>query len=230
MHAKPELLEKYKGKFNSAGRALNAAMTESMDENVGRILDKLKELNLMDNTLIVFTNDNGGQTVQSFADNYPLKGRKGEVYEGGIRVPMIMMWNGKIKPGTISNVPVTTLDLLPTFISASGDRPSRYPELQGSDLINLLNGPVSSASQERTFYWDIGYDNGAIRTGKWKMTFLPEKMPELYNLSDDIAEANNVYDQYPDIAKQLKEKFNSWKRTLPAPGWVPVGKSKQEEN
>lgn len=230
MQAKPELLEKYKGKFDSNGRALNAAMTESMDENVGRILAKLEELRLTENTLIVFTNDNGGQTVQSFADNYPLRGRKGEVYEGGIRVPMAMKWPGKVKAGTISNIPVSTLDFLPTFINAAGDRASRYPGLEGNDLIKLLNYRKSSRLSERTFYWDIGYGNAAIRQGKWKMTFLRGKSPELFDLGNDISESVNVYAQYPEIGKKLNKKFDRWKSLLPAPVWIPIGKSDDAED
>lgn len=230
MQAKPELLKKYKDKFESSGRALNAAMTESMDENVGRILNKLEELGLLDNTLVVFTNDNGGQTVQSSADNYPLRGRKGEVFEGGIRVPMAMMWKNKVKAGTVSDVPVTTLDFMPTFINASGNQAKKYPNLQGIDILQLLKKPKHFRSSDRDFYWDIGYGHGAIRSGDWKLLLLRDKLPELYNLKNDISEKNNVAGRYPGRAQKLTEKFKNWKDNLPPPVWVPVNSQPATEN
>lgn len=222
MQAKPELLKKHEAKFGKGIRAINAAMTETMDLNVGRILKKLEDLKILDNTIIVFTNDNGGQTVQSAADNYPLKGRKGDVYEGGIRVPMAIMWKDKIEAGTISDIPVTTLDLMPAFINASGDRASRYPKLQGIDLIKAANGSSRKSIKNRNLYWYLGKDHGAVRQGRWKMTFVPGKSAELYNLEQDISEQNNLVSERADIAKKLSSEYHKWRKNLPAPLWVPV--------
>lgn len=220
MQAKPELLQKYEGKFGSKGRELNAAMTESMDENIGKILQELEARHLLDNTLIVFTNDNGGQVVHSFADNYPLRGMKGQVYEGGIRVPMVLMWKGKVKAGTVYEPPVSTLDLLPAFINAAGDKANKYAVLQGTDIVKLVNGRVKAP--ERAFYWYIAKDHGAIRKGNWKMDFVPGKAPQLYNLDTDISENRDLYNMEPEIAKQLSSLFYKWKDSLPKPGWVPL--------
>ncbi|WP_198342280.1 sulfatase [Pedobacter psychrophilus] len=230
MQAKPEVLKKYEDKFSPKGRALNAAMTESLDENVGRILEKLKKLNLLDNTLVIFTNDNGGQIVESFADNYPLKGRKGEIYEGGIRVPMAIMWKGKIKPGIVSEVPVTTLDFLPTFINAAGGKASQFPKLEGKDLMTILNAKSSKKLLKRDFYWDIGYGQGAIRSGDWKMSFFRDQPAELHNLKNDISEKNDLAKQQPAIAKNLTDKFLAWKKKLPPQAWTALGKEKESDD
>jgi len=221
MQAKQELLKKYEGKFTPKGRALNAAMTESLDENVGRILQKLEDLKLLDNTIVVFTNDNGGQTVNSFADNFPLRGRKGEVYEGGIRVPMAIMWKGKIKPGSNCDIPVTTLDLMPAFINAAGDKASRYKALQGTDIIKLSS--AASHPVGRPLFWYIGKDRGAIRQGNWKMVFGSDQAPELYDLSKDISESTDLAAQRKDIAGKLSALYTNWKVRLPQPVWVPLG-------
>jgi arylsulfatase A-like enzyme len=226
MQAKPEVLQKFKGKFKSEGRALNAAMTYTLDENVGKIVAKLKELGLFENTLIVFTNDNGGQTVQSSADNFPLRGRKGDIYEGGIRVPMAMMWKGHIPAGITCDKVVTTLDLLPTFLyAAQNKRPE--PKLQGLSLL-----PVSNLNQakmnSRNSFWYLGYDVGAIRQGDWKLISQPNAKPELYNLKADIAEKVNLYSTETKRAQALLKEYNSWKAKLPPPLWE--SEKRVEEN
>lgn len=219
MQAKPDVLAKLKGKFKSEGRALNAAMTYTLDENVGRIIAKLKELKLFDNTLIVFSNDNGGQTVESFADNFPLRGRKGDIYEGGVRVPMAMMWKGHIPEGIVCDKVVSTLDLLPTFLyAAQSSKP--HPLLDGVSLL-----PVSELTKvemdQRSIFWFLGHGVGAVRQGKWKLIVAPGKAPELYNLKIDIAEKHNLYTAGGKVALTLLKKYNTWKSQLPPPLWVP---------
>jgi arylsulfatase A-like enzyme len=228
MQAKQEVLARYKGKFNKEGRALNAAMTYSLDENVGRILNKLKELKLLDNTLVVFANDNGGQTVESYADNYPLRGKKGDIYEGGIRVPMAMMWKGHILPGTIINEPVTTLDLIPTFLTAA--KAKNIPlKLEGTNLIqpdDIQQKEIKTRAQ----YWYLG-KKGAIRQGDWKLIVQKGQPPELYNLNDDISEQHEVSDTNKEKADQLLKMYNAWANKLPKPLWEATSgtKIKNEE-
>ena len=228
MQAKPDVLARFRDRFKSEGRALNAAMTFSIDENVGKILDKLSALHLLDNTLIVFTNDNGGQVTYSYTDNYPLRGMKGDVYEGGIRVPMAMMWKGRIQPGLVCNTPVTSLDLLPTFIDAAGGHASDDPRLEGTDLrIILRQSGTKSHPGDRPLYWYVGLDNGAMRLGSWKLDCLPAKVPELYNLDTDIGETHDLYNAQPAVAKKLYDRYLRWKNALPVPGWIPVKKEDQ---
>ena len=225
MQAKPELLAQYKTRFNSEGRALNAAMTHSLDENVGKILGKLEELHLLENTIVIFTNDNGGQVTHSFADNYPLRGMKSDVYEGGIRVPMAAMWKSHIKAGTVFYKPVTTLDFLPTFLKAAGARPESYRQLQGKDLVEQITNPQKNSSN-RPLYWYVAKNKGALRLGDYKMVFLPGKQPELYDLANDIGETKNLYESKPDIAQTLHTLYKDWESKLPPPIWIPAGKAK----
>ncbi|WP_276501721.1 sulfatase-like hydrolase/transferase [Terrimonas pollutisoli] len=220
LQAKPELLEKYKKQFSVEGRALNAALTESLDENVGRILNKLSELKLLENTIVVFTNDNGGSTA-SFADNYPLRGSKAEIYEGGIRVPMSMMWKGKIKAGTRYEHPVSTLDFLPTFLNAAEAQAEKIPQIAGDDLVKRLQNKKKVV--DRPMYWYIGWANtGAIRLGDYKMIFSAKKGPELYNLTKDIAETTNLVESETKVAKKLEEMYKVWRQKLPKPLWEVV--------
>jgi arylsulfatase A-like enzyme len=134
---------------------------------------------------------------------------------------MAVMWKGKLKAGSTCDIPVTTLDLLPAFINASGDQAAKYSRLQGQDLIKLANTPKKSAP-DRALYWYIGIDQGAMRLGDWKMTFVPGSPPELYHLGKDISEKNNLYNDQPEVAKKLTGMFYKWKNALPAPAWVPT--------
>ncbi|MVN20470.1 sulfatase-like hydrolase/transferase [Mucilaginibacter arboris] len=218
MQAKPEVLAKFRSKFKTEGRALNAAMTYTLDENVGKIIAKLKELNLFDNTLIVFTNDNGGQTVESFADNYPLRGRKGDIYEGGIRVPMAMMWKGHIPEGIVCDKVVSTLDLIPTFLYAAQNKQVQ-PQLDGISLLPV-GGLKHPKMDKRISYWFLGHGIGAIRQGDWKLISLPNKAPELYNLRNDIAEKQNLYSEGNKLSQSLLKQYNDWKAKLPPPLWM----------
>lgn len=225
MQAKPELLAHYKKMFVSEGRALNAAMTNSLDENVGKILNKLEELHLLDNTIVVFTNDNGGQVTHSFADNYPLRGMKSDVYEGGIRVPMAVMWKGHIKAGSVFDKPVSTLDFLPTFLKAAGAKPEYYPQLEGKDLVDQMNSAKKN-NTDRPLFWYVAKNKGAVRLGDYKMVFLPGKQPELYDLARDISESKNLYDSKPEAAQTLIALYRDWERKLPPPIWIAEGKGK----
>ena len=224
MQAKPEILEKYKNQFATKGRALNAAMTWSIDENVGKILKKLKDLKLLDNTLVIFTNDNGGQVKDSYADNYPLRGMKGDVYEGGVRVAMSLMWKGVIKPGMVCNTPVTSLDFIPTFVNAAGGKAEDFKRLEGTDLVKIINHKGKMA--DRPFYWYVGESKGAIRLGEYKMDFLPGQTPELYNLKEDINESKDLYSEKKVIAVKLGALYNKWKDALPPASWINVKKLK----
>lgn len=221
MEAEPAALDKFKGKFADKGRVAKAAMTWNLDENVGRILQKLDTLHLLENTLIIFTNDNGGQTL-SFSDNYPLRGKKGDLYEGGLRVPMAMMWKGKVQPGLVYNGPVTSLDFLPTFLAAANTDARQYPMLEGINLLPFVNTAKRKAPLfNRSLYWYIGLDRGAVRSGDWKLVCYPGQPPALYRLSTDIGETTELSAQYPAKAKQLFRLYSKWQQSLPTPSWIP---------
>lgn len=230
MQAKPELLERFTKELGNPKRALNAALTFTMDENVGKIYAALENFHLLENTIIVFTNDNGGQVEHSFADNYPLRGMKSDVYEGGIRVPMAMSWKNKIKPGSVFETPVTTLDFLPTFLAAAGAdlKNESYSRLEGKNLIRMINSP-SSADYNRSLFWYVNVDKGCMRKGDYKMIFLPNQKPQLYNIKMDIGETKDLLATAKKIAEAMTGEYMRWKKQLPPLKWYSIGKTDKEE-
>ncbi len=230
MQAKPELLERFTKELGNPKRALNAALTFTMDENVGKIYAALEQLHLLENTIIVFTNDNGGQTEYSFADNFPLRGMKSDVYEGGIRVPMAISWKNKIKPGTVFETPVTTLDLLPAFITAAGGdlKNKTYSRLEGKNIVQMVNAPAKN-DYNRSLFWYVNVDKGCMRKGDYKMVFLPNRQPQLYNLKNDIAETTDLFTTESKTANTMTEEYMQWQKQLPPLKWYVVGKTNKEE-
>ncbi|WP_339751060.1 sulfatase-like hydrolase/transferase [Algoriphagus aquimarinus] len=165
MDARPEDLIMFEGL--SAKRQKLAAMTYAMDRACGILLEKLKELGLEENTLIVFTNDNGGPSDANFSDNSPLSGTKANHLEGGIRVPFIMSFSGELPEGTSYDMPVSTLDLLPTFLHLAGENPTLISGLDGVNLIPFVKGQDKNRPHE-VLYWKKE-NRGAIRAGDWKL-------------------------------------------------------------
>lgn len=230
MQAKPELLERFTKELNNPKRALNAALTYNMDENVGKIYATLEQLNLLENTIIVFTNDNGGQVEQSFADNYPLRGMKSDVYEGGIRVPMAMSWKNKIKPGSVFETPVTTLDFLPTFLTAADAylKKADYSKLEGKNLMQMMNAPAKN-DYNRSLFWYVNVDKGCMRKGDYKMVFMPRQQPQLYNLKNDIGETKDLFATEKKISDAMTEEYMRWQKQLPPLKWYVIGKTDKED-
>lgn len=230
LQAKPELLERFTKELGNPKRALNAALTFTMDENVGKIYAALEQLNLLENTIIVFTNDNGGQVEHSFADNFPLRGMKSDVYEGGIRVPMAMSWKNKIKPGSVFEAPVTTLDFLPAFLAAAGAdlKNAAYSKLEGKNLVQMINTPVKT-DYNRSLFWYVNVDKGCMRKGDYKMVFLPKQPPQLYNLKNDIGETNNLSATETKIADAMTDEYMRWQKQLPPLKWYVIGKADKED-
>lgn len=193
------------------------AMIEKLDENVGKVMDKLGELNLLENTIVIFYSDNGG-----LWGNPPLKGIKGTLNEGGIRVPMIVSCPEKIELGTKCNVPVTTVDFFPTFLELAGGTVSDYPQLEGESLLPLIYQKAEMS--ERAIYWHFPHHRkeglsmgAAIREGDWKLIdeFETEKL-YLFNLKDDLAEAHNLSEKYPEKRDELLSKLKKWQKNVDA--------------
>ncbi|MBV6643589.1 MAG: sulfatase-like hydrolase/transferase, partial [Cyclobacteriaceae bacterium] len=226
------LIEKYRKKAGnnvSEAQIKYAAFVETMDHYVGQLLDAVDELGLRENTLVVFTSDNGGHPDHAF--NRPLRGSKWHLYEGGIRVPMMVRWPGHVEPGAISAMPVIQTDLLPTFQEAAGGV-SQNDELDGKSLVSLLNGNPSL--EDRSLFWHfpyyhpegdafseagekIGVEDGhnaktfpqsAIRKGKHKLLyFYEDDRAELYDLEKDIRESEGLSIQEPELAESLKTEL-----------------------
>jgi arylsulfatase A-like enzyme len=221
LQAKPEVLSTIRGISNERRRKY-AGLVKTLDDNCGKILAKLDALDLSKNTLVVFSNDNGGQT-QTGAVNTPLRGHKGEVVEGGIRVPMAMRLPGKIQPGTTIDTPVITLDWFPTFAELAGGKPDPSWKLDGQSLLPLVSGNPE-AFPKRTLHWRTNGKTGpiALRDGDWKLICRNKNgdgAPELYNLAKDIAESTNLAGSEPAKLKELQGKMDAWEATLKEPMW-----------
>ncbi|MGI9553261.1 MAG: arylsulfatase [Aurantibacter sp.] len=192
-----------------------AAMISLMDADVGRIMEKLKDLGLDENTLVIFTSDNGphkegGVDPDFFDSNGRLKGKKRDLYEGGIRVPFIARWPGRIVENTKSNLPTAFWDMLPTFADIIGHSVSR--ETDGISFLPTLLGQNEDQEEHEYLYWEFAegnHDAQAVRGGNWKLIYVYKTDSwELYDLSKDIGEEINVISDYPEIAEKLKGHIN----------------------
>lgn len=195
MDAREDDLKRFSG-LTGKRRQL-AAMTWALDRACGQILDKLKALGLTEETLIVFTNDNGGPTDANASDNSPLSGTKANHLEGGIRVPMIMAWPGHLSAGTRYEFPVSTLDLLPTFYHAAGGNLSDLTEIDGVDLMPYLTGQQKERPHE-VLYWKKE-SRGAIRQGDWKLIRFPDRPAQLFDIATDPSEKHDLAAVHPAL-------------------------------
>lgn len=212
-------------------RAEYGAFVETLDHYVGQLLDGLEQLGMAEDTLVVFTSDNGGHP--EFAFNAPLRGSKWNLYEGGIRVPFIVRWPGVVAPGSTSDVPVSGTDLLPTFREVAGVGEGDETALDGKSILALLQGVNTDALEGRNLYWhfpyyhpesdfddcpaEIGIEDGyvsqtvpqsAIRKGEHKLIyFWEDERSELYDLAVDEAEQRNLTAELPETAAALKSEL-----------------------
>ncbi len=188
---------------------LYAAMLSRLDSDVGRIISVLKELGIEENTIVFFTSDNGDENsyykhTDRFKATGPLKGKKRDLYEGGIRVPMIALWPGTIVPGTESNIPAAGWDFMSTFSDLAGVSPPAHTD--GISLVPILTGNIKELEKRDYLYWE--YHQGkqqAVRVGKYKGIRIggTEEPIELYDLSSDLGENNNIADKHPGLVKQI---------------------------
>jgi len=191
------------------------AMVYRLDINVGRILTVLREEGLTENTLIVFISDNGGPVDSNASINAPLNGQKGILLEGGIRVPFIMSWKGKLPSGVTYEKPVISLDFASTFFEEAGGIITEEDKFDGVNLIPYITGKINTAPHQ-VMNWRFTI-SGAIRDGEWKLVRLPDRLPMLYNLTDDISELNDLSLQKPEITKNMLKKLGQWDVSLPHP-------------
>lgn len=229
-----DLLKHYKKKKKTErhNNPSYAAMVHALDEAVGMLITALEENNLLENTLIIFTSDNGG--IEKFTDNYPLRAEKGSYYEGGIRIPFAISWKGKIKASEDST-PITHLDLFPTICSITKATVPEDKILDGSDLSSLLlnNEPLA----DRNLYWhfpiylqrytqhsELGdpkfrtRPGSVIRKGDWKLhEYFEDGKLELYNLKKDLSETKNLAKSNPQKAKELHDLLKAWRKETNAP-------------
>jgi len=233
--AKAEFEQKYKIKGGSGcqSNAVYAGMVDNMDRCIGMVLDEIQKQGLQENTLIIFTSDNGGIRRVSCQD--PLRAGKGSYYEGGIRVPLVISWPGKIRPGTVSDVPVINIDFYPTLMEIIGNK-TENQDLDGVSLWSLITGKVNMLKRPIYFHFPIyleayraGFDGGrdplfrtrpgsVIREGDWKLHYYYEDGGvELYNLSWDPGEHNNISLINTMKSDELLTKLKEWLEEKNAP-------------
>lgn len=194
----------YEGSVQDKNRAYRE-MIEVMDEGIGRMMDKLDEHELKNNTMVIFCSDNGG--YEGFTDNGVLRGFKGSLWEGGHRVPAIISWPGYIQPGTVTNQTVMSMDFFPTFVnlSKSGNEVASV-RFDGTDITKLLTEDLELPP--RTVFWK--YRNQKVaRSGKWKL-LIENDTTWLFDLESDIRENENLFTTQTGIADQLKFELEAW--------------------
>lgn len=195
-----------------------AAMIKTMDENVGRILTGLDQSGLASNTIVIFLSDNGGrvgefQEWETVANNHPLRSGKGSLYEGGIRVPLIIRWPGKVQEGAVCEVPLITNDLFPTIAGMAGGKEIKT---DGVSMMSLLQNPSANVEREMLFwhyphYYPTTTPASAVRQGKWKLIqYFEDDRVELYDLEQDLSETEDVSKIFPDIAAEMKQSLEGW--------------------
>lgn len=232
IQAKDDLTAKYEAKEKGQHQknAKYAAMVESVDDSVGRVLAKVDELGLFENTVVVFFSDNGGH--EGATSNHPLRGAKGMLYEGGIREPMIVRYPGITQAGTKCNEPVIGVDLYPTFLESAGIKVEGR-KLDGVSLLPVLKDGTASLDRPALFWHFPAYlqgkgdpeggpfrttPAGAIRMGDWKLIeWFETGRLELYNLKDDLSEVADLSKQKPEKVKQLLSEMRQWRTEVQAP-------------
>jgi arylsulfatase A-like enzyme len=231
--AKPELIAKYQRKVRPGMKQTNAAyaaMIDSLDQGVGKLVDALKRAGVYDRTVFIVTSDNGGSFAST--SNHPLRSQKGSAYEGGVRVPLIVRWPGITKPGSMCATPVIGVDFFPTLLEIAGVK--RRGKVDGESIVPLLRG--KGGLRRDAIYWHYPHyhagsasPHSAIRSGDFRLVeFQEDGRCELYNVESDIGESRDLAIQMPDKAGELRARLHKWREevdaqmALPNPGYDPA--------
>jgi arylsulfatase A-like enzyme len=228
IQAKKNLIAKHQNRLRELGKtqhvnAAYAAMIDSLDESIGRIRETLEELKIDDNTIIIFTSDNGGRVPTT--SNAPLRVGKGSAYEGGVRVPLIVYWPNVTKRGNESNVPTITMDLFPTILQITGQKPDQNAVCDGVSLVPVLR--QNGSLPDRPLFWHYPhyqhYQQGgatpysSIRKDGYRLIeYLDDSRVELYNLNEDIGEQYNLAEAHPEVVNQLRDELHAWRKSVSA--------------
>jgi arylsulfatase B len=196
-------------------RRIFAAVLAHLDDSVGKVLAELRESGVEENTLVVFLGDNGGPTSELTSSNAPLRGGKGDLWDGGIRVPFIVSWKNHIPAGRIVDAPVASIDATATALELADVGPSQK-RLDGINLMPLLTGKITEVP-ERNLFWRVGQKN-ALRRGNWKL-IRDGKEWQLYDLVHDIGETTNLAAKEPARVQQLTSLWDKWNAEQIEPLW-----------
>jgi len=241
LKAKDDVVKKYPAAGTFRGQQNNpiyAAMLESLDDSVGRIIAKLDELKLSDRTIVLFTSDNGGLATTEgpntpATSNAPLREGKGWLYEGGIRTPLLVKWPGSIKTNSTSDVPVCGIDLLPTIRDICVLEQTESLKIDGVSLLPLLK--QSGTIERDSLFWHYphyanqgGKPGAVVRSGEWKLVeFYEEGRRELFHVAKDASESRNLAEQEPARVREMSEKLAAWRKEVgalmpePNPDYTP---------
>jgi len=220
----PEFIKEHKNRARQIQQnPVYAAMIYSVDENVGKLMKKLDELGLADDTVVVFTSDNGGLSTSEGHNtaNLPLRGGKGWLYEGGVRVPTIVRWSSVTKPGSVCDVPVTSTDYYPTFLEIASLPPRGKQHVDGVSITAALKG---GKLDRKAIYWHYphygnqgGRPGSSVRAGDYKLIeFFESGSVELYNLKNDIGEHKDLAATMPEKAAELRKMIHKWRKEVDA--------------
>lgn len=223
LQGKPEKTARYErvAAAQRQGKPAYASMVESVDESVGRVMAVLRELDLDEETLVIFTSDNGG--FAKATDNSPLRANKGSNYEGGLRVPFVIKWPGHARSGSVSDEPVIGMDLFPTILEATGLELRPHQHVDGASLVPVLT--ETGQLQRDAIYWHYPHYNqhpssfpsGVVRAGNWKLIENYETgQVALFNLKSDISESSDLSKSESSRASQLHAMLNSWRNAVGA--------------
>lgn len=245
MHATDDRLARF-GSIADEQRRTYAAMLTALDEAVGKVVEKLRADGLEEDTLIFFLNDNGGPTMLGTtingSKNDPLRGSKRTTLEGGVRVPFVARWKGKLPEGKVYDQPVIQLDVLPTALAAAGVEVSPDWKLDGVDILPALKGESDRAPHD-ALYWRFG-EQFAIRRGDWKLVRYDRALDNpgersngrgvgpirLYNLAEDIGESRDLAAEKPEKVEELLAAWKAWDKELVEPLWGPTGQARAAAN
>ncbi len=234
IEGKEEIAEKYRAKVQPGNPQQNpvyAAMIESVDESVGRVLAKLDEIGISESTVVIFMSDNGGLIGEGkwkgVTSNLPLREGKGTPYEGGVREPMIIRWPGVVRPGSVCNDIVTSTDFYPTILEMAGVDDDPNHVVDGVSIVSLLK--ETGRIDREAVYWHYPHYHplgstpfGSIRKGDFKLIeFYEDSSVELYNLKDDTGEKNNLAEKMPEKADELRKMLHDWRKSVNAQMPIP---------
>ena len=222
--APAKYLERF-SKIEDEKRRTYAAMLSALDDNVGAVLGKLHDAQLDDDTLVFFISDNGGPPANG-SRNDPLNGRKATVWEGGVRVPFLLRWNGHVPAGATIDQPVISLDIPATIAAAAGAKLGEGKPIDGVNLLPLITGATKDAPHQELF-WRFG-QQWAIRNGNYKLLKVADQPPQLFDLTADVGEQHDLAGAKPDVVEQLHKQYGAWNSQLEEPRWKPAANQNQQ--
>jgi len=219
--------------------AVYAGLIESVDDSVGRVLQKLEDLKLADHTVVVFTSDNGGLVLNRITSNLPLRAGKGSAYEGGVRIPLIIKWPGVTRAGSTNETPVMSADHYPTLLEIAGVKTAPGQIVDGESLVPLLRS-FGTLKREALYWHYPHYHPGgatpysAIREGDFKLIeFYEDNHVELYDLRQDLSERHDLARAQPEKAAALRSKLQVWRAAVGAqtpvsnPDYLPTARARE---